>query len=233
MNPETYDVYFAGALIKGSDPEKVKRKIGAIFKLKKERLERLFSGKPMPIKHGVDMDRAVKLRVAFRDAGGLVDIVPAGQPAPKPKSAPAPRPTVNKPPAKPTPEITELSLADKPMEIPAEPHNTDIQVPEYPLSPESGFDLSDCAAKVIPQALPDISSLDLNKTDNPLDETPAPKPLEIDTSTLSLSPSNEDSLEEHQAEVEAAPLPNLDHLKIVDIAEEKPQGKAQFKLADD
>ena len=72
MNQESYDVYFSGACLKSADPAEVKRKIGAIFKLEGEKLERLFSGVPVPIKRGVDMDRAVKFRVTFfpgRDAG--------------------------------------------------------------------------------------------------------------------------------------------------------------------
>ena len=87
MSLDTYDVYFSGATLKDADPAEAKRKVGAIFKLEGEKLERLFSGKPIPIKRGVDMDQAVKYRVAFRDAGALVDIVPAGQPDPPRRSA--------------------------------------------------------------------------------------------------------------------------------------------------
>ncbi|PVV15187.1 MAG: hypothetical protein B6D72_02530, partial [gamma proteobacterium symbiont of Ctena orbiculata] len=80
MTADTYDVYFSGAIIKNNEPAEVKRKIGAVFKLEGEKLDRLFSGKPVPIKRGIDMDRAIKFRVTFRDAGALVDIVPAGDP---------------------------------------------------------------------------------------------------------------------------------------------------------
>ncbi|MES9940464.1 MAG: hypothetical protein ABW104_10225 [Candidatus Thiodiazotropha sp. 6PLUC2] len=257
MSLETYDVYFSGALLKDSDPEKVKRKIGAMFKLEGDRLERLFSGKPMPIKRGVDMDRAIKFRVAFRDAGGLVDIVPAGQPAPLPKPPAAARPQQTQ--TAPTAATTEtLTLADGPLEVPEEPPHREIIAPDYPLSSNEGFDLSDCTTETVPQKIPDISALDLTKPGALLDETEEPEPLEIDTTALeldssddnlddqtppeppiidtndlSLSAANQGSLEDCQTPVEAAPIPNLDHLKIIEGDEKESQGKAQFKISED
>ncbi|MCG7947229.1 MAG: hypothetical protein N0C84_12875 [Candidatus Thiodiazotropha taylori] len=260
MNIDNYDVYFSGALIKDSDPEKVKRKVGAMFKLEGERLERLFSGKPIPIKRGIDMDRAIKYRVAFRDAGGLVDIVPAGEPPPKPKPPAAERPEQGLPPqqAKPVQPTETLTLADGPMEPPPEPPHREIEAPDFSLS-KDGFDLSDCTPEVTPQVIPDISNLDFSKEESKLDQAKEPEPLHIDTSaldfdtsehdleeqrpaptpnidtgTLSLSPAKQGTLEDCQEEVEPAAIPNLDHLKIVEGAEQKPTGeKAKFKLSDD
>jgi hypothetical protein len=254
---ERYDVYFSGALIKGHEPEKVKRKIGAMFKLEGDRLERLFRGKPVAIKHGVDMERAIKFRVAFRDAGGLVDIVPAGEPAPQPKPKP-PKPQPEQHARPETTKATEtLTLVDGPMQPPPEPPQREINVPDFQLSAE-GFDLSDCTPKVTPQTIPDISALDLTKAGSQLDDTAEPEPLKIDTTALdfdtsgdnleeqtppkppaintddlSLSPANQGSLEDSQPPQEAAPLPNLDHLKIVESEEKKTEGKAKFKLSDD
>ncbi|MEW8627574.1 MAG: hypothetical protein AB2551_17635 [Candidatus Thiodiazotropha sp.] len=257
MNIENYDVYFSGALIKGSDPEKVKRKVGAMFKLEGERLDRLFSGKPIPIKRGIDMDRAIKYRVAFRDAGGLVDIVPAGEPAPTSKPPPSERPEQRLPPQSAKP-VETLTLADGPMEPPPEPPHREVVAPDFSLS-KDGFDLSDCTPEVTPQVIPDISNLDLSKEDTKLDQTEEPKPLHIDTSaldldtsehdleeqrppptpnidtgSLSLSPAKQGTLEDCQQEVEPATIPNLDHLKISEGAEQQQTGeKAKFKLSDD
>jgi hypothetical protein len=255
---ETYDVYFSGALIKGCEPEEVKQKIGSMFKLEGERLERLFRDKPVAVKRNVNMDKAIKYRVAFRDAGGLVDIVPAGQPAPVPKPPPPARTKTQSAPVETQPEPTTLTLAEGPMEVAAEIPQREISVPDYPLSTADGFDLSDCTAEVEPQVIPDISRLDLTKPGGQLDESPQPKPLQIDTSaldldtsegnldkqappqppvidtgSLSLSPANQGSLEDSQKPVDAAPSPNLDHLKIIESEESKPEGKAQFKLSDD
>jgi hypothetical protein len=200
MSLETYDVYFSGATLKNADPAEAKRKIGAMFKLEGEKLERLFSGKPIPIKRGVDMDQAVKFRVAFRDAGALVDIVPAGQPAPKPAAKPTPAPRPAAPPAataatpqaaasvsRPTtPRDTGLSLADGPLPATAEHPVEPVPVPDYGLSAPKDFTLSDCTPPVEPAPIPDTSALDLDKAGTLIDESPAPQPLEIDTEALEL-----------------------------------------------
>ena len=198
MTPETYDVYFSGATLKNADPDEAKQKIGAMFKLQGEQLERLFSGTPIPIKRGVDMDRAIKYRVAFRDAGALVDIVPAGQPVPlrSARPEPPPRPSAPPPPVTtvtqasadtPNPvDTSTLTLADGPMNLPPQPPVEPVPVPDYDLSAAQDFNLSDCAPAVESAPLPDISALDLEKAGSIIDESRDPEPLEIDTDALSL-----------------------------------------------
>ena len=211
MNTDTYDVYFSGACLKTADPAEVKRKIGALFKLEGEKLDRLFSGKPTPIKRGVDMDQAVKFRVTFRDAGALVDIVPAGQPAPQPKPAPTPRPAA---PEVSTPAVTApataatasgLSLADGPLPAAEEEPAPSIPIPDYGLSAANDFNLSDCAPTVEPAPIPDISGLDLDKPGVILDEHPDPTPLEIDIEALTL-----DEVGTQLAEEQEIPPPSID-----------------------
>jgi hypothetical protein len=195
MSAETYDVYFSGAILKDADSAEVKRKIGAMFKLEGDKLERLFSGQPRQIKRGIDMDQAIRFRVAFRDAGALVDIVPAGEPPPDPaaRAAAKPRPEQPLPPAGQTPEsrpsepaTSGLTLADGPLPVPPQPPAPPIQAPDYGLSAPKEFNLSDCAPPVEPAPLPDISALDLDKAGVIIDESPSPQPLEIDIEALML-----------------------------------------------
>ena len=267
MNTDSYDVYFSGACLKTADPAEVKRKIGALFKLEGEKLDRLFSGKPTPIKRGVVMDQAIKFRVTFRDAGALVDIVPAGQPVPIAKPAPVARPAATDSPGKTasaTPVAAEtggLSLADGPLPLSETEQAPAIPIPEYDLSAPNDFNLSDCNPTVTPAPIPDTSGLDLDKPGVTLDEHPDPPPLEIDTEaltlddadtplaeeveiqppridtqSLTLSAPREGSLEAYQSPVEAAPLPNIDHLKLDETAKaggEKTAGKASFQIAED
>jgi hypothetical protein len=270
MSGEIYDVYFSGAIIKSNDPTEVKRKIGAVFKLQGEKLDRLFSGKAIPIKKGIDMERAIKFRITFRDAGALVDIVPAGEPPPrsKPVQQSSQGEQAGHAPANTRQVSDEMTFADGPMEPAEDPnaHNAPVAVPHYELSSVEGFDLSDCAPSVEPAKIPDISSMDMEKPGITLDETPEPEPLTIDTSTLeldkpgvtlieaapvqtpdidtaelSMTPANQGTLEDCQTPVEPAPIPNIDHLKVVkpepapsqDSEHEPPRGKAQFKIAED
>ncbi|MEJ2592175.1 MAG: hypothetical protein P8178_12390 [Candidatus Thiodiazotropha sp.] len=206
MSQDTYDVYFSGACLKTADPAETQRKIGAMFKLEGEKLERLFSGKPMPIKRGVDMDQAVRFRVAFRDAGALVDIVPAGQPAPDPAAraaaarerpaapaaAPASTPAAAAPPSAPS----GLSLADGPLPPSDTPPPAPVASPDYGLSAPRDFNLSDCAPPVEAAEIPDISALALDNPGATLDEHPEPEPLEIDTEALELDPVGTTLIEE-------------------------------------
>lgn len=260
MNQESYDVYFSGSCLKTTDPLEAKRKIGALFKLKGEKLERLFSGTPVLIKRGVDMDRAIKFRVTFRDAGALVDIVPTGQPAPMPQP-PTPLPTPPLAATAPAPTASsggrgELSLAEGPPATEADKPTAPLPVPDFDLSAPNDFDLSDCAPEVLAAPLPDISRIDLDKPGSTLDESPAPVPLKIDTEALeldapgtalietprvappaidtgdmTLSAPREGSLESYQVPVAAEPLPDIDHLQLAETSEEEAKPRGKAKFA--
>ncbi|PVV13378.1 MAG: hypothetical protein B6D72_06005 [gamma proteobacterium symbiont of Ctena orbiculata] len=141
---------------------------------------------------------------------------------------------------------------------------TPIPVPDFELSSVQGFDLSDCTPEAEPAEIPDISAIALDKPGITLDETPNPEALEIDTSALMLDtpgvtlieesptqppdidtsaldvlPANQGTLEDCQSPVEAAPIPNIDHLKIDQQeqdsgqAQGQDQGKAKFTIADE
>jgi len=91
MPQPLFDVYFRGALLPDADPALVRDRLAGAFGLGATELERLFSGNPVCVKRGIDVDSAAQLRGRFRDAGALVDIRPAEIPrtAP-PASSPAP-----------------------------------------------------------------------------------------------------------------------------------------------
>ena len=226
MSFETYDIYFSGKLIKGHDAEDVQKKIGMMFKLQGPKLDQLFSGQPMPIKRGVDMDQAVKYRVAFRDAGALIEIRPVETPRQPPTSAS---------------EQIKQPDTEEPLT----------------LSPPNSFDLSDCATPVVPQVIPDITKLELEKPGVILDEHRPHAPLEIDTDALQLdkpgvtldpsqpqppsvidthdlelNPANQGSLEEFQQQVDPVALPNIDHLKFTE-PDNKPRVKTDSKASED
>jgi hypothetical protein len=183
MAIEQYDVFFSGAIMEGRDETEVRTKVGQLFKASGGQLERLFSGQPVRIKASVDLDTAVKYRVAFRDAGALVDIKPAATSDDK-KAAPQATPSPASPGATPTaPETEEIEL----------------------LPPRTGS-LIDCAQKVTPAPIPDISSISMDEAGVTLDETAPPPPLEIDTSELSAETG---SLEDYQQPVEPAQIPDI------------------------
>lgn len=76
MADTLFDLYFSGKTTGEEELEQVRLKIGKMFGADNETLNRLFSGKPVRIKSGVDQDTAIRYRVALRTAGALLDIRP-------------------------------------------------------------------------------------------------------------------------------------------------------------
>ncbi|RLJ21459.1 hypothetical protein DJ031_03155 [bacterium endosymbiont of Escarpia laminata] len=186
MSFDTYDVYFAGRIIEGKDPAEVRNKVGALFKLEGEKLERLFSGQPVAIKKGIDMDQAVKYRVAFRDAGALVEIRPIEQPR---QAAPAAEPQTTAPPTAPdydlspanTGSLIDCAMEVKPQVIPdisaihldapgtlidetEPPPPANIDTGELSVSQAREGSLEDCQIPTPAAPLPDISHLKIDES---------------------------------------------------------------------
>ncbi|SMF20906.1 hypothetical protein SAMN02745866_01315 [Alteromonadaceae bacterium Bs31] len=80
---EQYNLVFRGILAKGVEAKVAKRNLAHLFKIDANKVESLFSGKPVVLKRGLSLDVASKYRVAIKKAGALVD-VELCQPAAKP-----------------------------------------------------------------------------------------------------------------------------------------------------
>ena len=72
-NP-TYDIFFSGETIEGYDPDTVRKNLEELLKVGGEQLARLFAGRQVRIKSGVDQETAIKYRTTFREAGALIEI---------------------------------------------------------------------------------------------------------------------------------------------------------------
>jgi hypothetical protein len=187
MLDQRYDIFFSGSILDGQDPATVREKIGKMFRADAAQLERLFSGQPVKVKAGVDQDMAIKYRVAFREAGALIDIVPVDGGA-------GAQPTGNDKPSAPA------THADDDMTL---------------LPPRTGS-LIDCAKTVEAAEIPDISQIALDSPGTDLDDSEPPPPADIDTSSLQLNPANSGSLEDCYKPPQPKPIPDISRLKIVD-----------------
>ncbi len=172
MSFEQYDIFFSGQLIDGSDETVARSKLATLFKLPLERVEHLFSGKPVAVKRGVDMDTAVKYRTAFRDAGALIEI--------KPITDTATAGAASIPDVPPTPAPTAA---------PSDP--SEQAQSALSLSPANTGTLEGFAPKVVPVEIGDISQISMAAVGSTIDESEPPPPLEIDTSALSIEPVEE------------------------------------------
>lgn len=130
---------------------------------------------------------------------------------------------------------TPGSIIDDTPEPPPANYNTD----QFDLGEANTGSLEEFAETVIPAPIPDISSLDVEQTDAPLDTTPEPEPLDvdtgdmaidsfsgdldqtppappanIDTSNLTASEANTGSLEEFDSRPEPKPIPDTSKLDL-------------------
>ncbi|MFC1601941.1 hypothetical protein ACFL3U_00045 [Pseudomonadota bacterium] len=233
MSTEKFDILFSGQIMEGQDEAEVRTKVGHIFKANEKQLERLFSGQAVKIKSGVDLDSAVKYRVAFRNAGALIDIKPAT--AASPETTAQPQAAASQPSEA---AAQSQDAASQPSAAPQPAAKDEIEL----LPPKTGS-LIDCASAVTPAAIPNIDGLDFDSTDAPLDkteppppadidtqnltlnpadsetmldETAPPPPADIDTNDLDLNPANTGSLEDCQQVVEPAEIPDISALEMVE-----------------
>ncbi len=214
MPADRFDVVFRGKLIEDQDPARVRLKVGRLFKANDSQLQRLFSGKPVTIKQGVDMETASRYRLAFRQAGALVEIR-ASQKPPDSRATPPPAESggFNLAPANtgsledyaakvepaPLPDISDLSLAAAGSDHDQAPDATPpaIDTDDLQLIQEQDWTLEDCQPLPLPEVELDISGLDLAALDDSSHILPEPPAAPLpDISELSLEPVKEDKEED-------------------------------------
>lgn len=195
-----FDIFFAGKLVPEADPEQAREAIGKMFKLQGASLEKLFSGTPMRIKKAVDVDTANRYRKAFLNAGALIDIVPHEHAPAEPDS------TVQQ-------AATDSSAT---ADSPDQTENADSPVSEMALLPPNTGSLEDCAPKVQPQAIADITWMQMDIPGIDLDDTPPVAPRQIDVSALQMSEPNSGTLEDCKVEKPARPIPDISDMTMSD-----------------
>jgi len=180
MSSQTFDIIFSGQLIEGNNRDEVKTKIGVIFGADDDLLDKLFSGKPVIIKSGVDDEAATKYRVAFRKAGALIEIKPST--AESASTAPSPKKASNGLTLLPAntgslidcakdvtpqqiPDIDHISLASAGVIIDESPDPEPVQIDtsDLSLNPANSGTLEECTKGVEPSPIPDISHLNIEK----------------------------------------------------------------------
>ncbi len=83
---ETYSVVMTGKIADGFEMDQVKASVGGLFKLNNDQLNKMFSGKPVAIRRGLDKQQALKLRAVLTKAGALA-VVKVMRPAGEAKSS--------------------------------------------------------------------------------------------------------------------------------------------------
>ncbi len=204
MPTELFDIIFSGKLIEGRNPVRVREGVRKLFKASDAQLDQLFSGKPISIKKGVDIEAAGRYRAAFRQLGALLDIRPsaaAAAPPPDPNSSPIPDITLApantgslesyaprlEPRALPDISGLDLAAAGADMDEPPRTPPARISTDGLDLIPGQDWTLEDCSPPALPLVMPDIDDLHLADPDDESHIPPEPLPLpQLDISGMDL-----------------------------------------------
>jgi hypothetical protein len=92
MSEARFNVVFAGEIVAGADPAKVRENLAAAFRMDAAKVETLFSGKRVAVKKDADQATAMKLRAVMKQAGALADLEKVAEPE-SAAPPPAPQPT--------------------------------------------------------------------------------------------------------------------------------------------
>ena len=155
----SYDIHFSGDLLPGADPAAARARIQGLFKLSDEAAARLFSGRTVALKRGLDLARAERLRQVFLEVGALVRLVEQGPTVAQPPlstAAPPPLPAVQAAPPR------ELDLAPpdgRPLEPDPGLAPPAVDISHLSLVPGQDWSLADCDQGAEPVVVPDIRHL--------------------------------------------------------------------------
>ena len=159
MSDQLFEVTFEGRIRAGANRAAVREKVGKMFNAGEAQLDRLFSGKPVVVKTGIDAATAAKYRDAFKGAGAECSVRPVGG-----QSAPATVPPTAAPAAaeqgaytakysgdsRPPPSANPLGIAAAniaSLDATVAPAGSDLQheyaQPDDPLIDISGLSVSD------------------------------------------------------------------------------------------
>lgn len=209
----SFDIYFLGETLPGADPETTRDGVGRLFKLQGAAVDRLFSGKPLRVKKAVDTDTASRYRAAFRDAGALVQIVPAG-------AAP--------PPARPANTLRAATPAQAPGAAagasPAAAAGTGPNASGQPSADDERAALAQTLTLTIveetfsddPVPTGTRGGMELAEPGAIIDHSRPAAAAQIDISHLEALPPNSGSLADCQVHKPARPLPDISHLQLVE-----------------
>jgi len=189
MSDQEFDIIFRGDIVFGHQLSDVKMRLQQLFKADAAKVDALFSGRPVPLKRGLDRTSAEKYKEALIRAGAQVDIVVAG--ATKAVSAPVARSASPPPVAAPltlAQRIEQQAAADKEAAEKAElKREQEQEVREQEERDQATRDAEQGLTSTPAQrswSLAPIGSYMLPPTEHAIEE-----PIAIDTSAISLRPA--------------------------------------------
>ncbi len=188
MSEPTFQIVFRGKILGGFDREQVKANLVRLFRSDGERIEALLAAPKTVLKSGLARDAAARYQEALRQAGIMVAVIGEG-----PIVADIPAPVASVPPPA-SPQVEPPPVPEPPSGLTLAEVGAQLLPPQS--RPHAEFDTSALSLAAVgavladhcPQPKPefDLAGFDLAPPGDPIDLTPRPAPLTIDTSALSV-----------------------------------------------
>lgn len=204
MADPTFQIVFRGKILAGFERSQVRDNLARLFRSDPTRIDALLDAPKTVLKGGLARDAAGRYQEMLRQAGIMVAVI---------GESPQQAPEAAAPTAPPAP-ITSTESTPAPVEAPPVPQAPSgltlaeagaVLVPP-PSRQQASFDTSGMSLAEVgvvlverrPPPIPDfdLSAFGLAPPGDPIDNTPRPAPLAVDTSSLSLSEQPPESEEE-------------------------------------
>ena len=194
MSEARFNVVFAGEIVAGADPAKVRENLAAAFRMDMAKVEALFSGKRVVVKKDADQATAMKFRAVMKQAGAQAELERVGEPTPSTAepAAAAPSPAPSPSPA-PAPASAPVAAANEPAVV----SGGSLETVGTIRTGGTGFSGPFAVA-------PTGSDLAVHRH--------LPPPVVLDVSHLSVAPAGSDMGQKKEEKVPVAP--DISHLKI-------------------
>jgi len=185
MKNERYDLVFRGDILLDHSLEQVKQRLQKLLKADAKQVERLFSGRPVVLKRGLEAAAGQKYLRVLEQAGARARLVPCAEPSAPNKEPSAPNKEPSAPNKEPSAPNKEPSVAN------TKPPGVAVQ--------STSSDNPSVRARTVQSSSRDSSGLSLAPLDGPLlkpGERPRrTTPLVVNIEGLSLRPVGGDLLD--------------------------------------
>ncbi len=233
MDQPLYDIIFTGQLVEGIETDTAKNNLATLFKTTPANVEKIFNGKPQPLKRGVDKPQALKYKAALHKAGLLVAFKAHQAPDQAAPAAanPAPPTDINQPEPAPAAAIAEDDWSLAPtgsdlLKANERQQTPDIEVDTSNIKMVSAFMEPEAEVKEVPPA-PDTAHISVAAAgEDLLTEKPeAPPPLPLDLDAITLAPPGSDL---EQLDESLPPLdPDTSNISIADVGADILEGQVK------
>ncbi|QFU76560.1 hypothetical protein EY643_13335 [Halioglobus maricola] len=196
-----YNIYFAGEVLPGHDPDRVRLAVGQLFKANEATLNKLFNGRLQVVKRSCDKATALKYKQAMEKVGArpVIKTADPADSAPVTKTEPTPAPAAATPAEKPLSAAERIAALAAAPDVPSSAEPAPAAESEGPAD-SSGVSVAPPQSDVLrPEERQRVAERDIDTGDLAVDESatrladpsPAPPPAP-DVTHLSMGDTGED-----------------------------------------